>query len=142
MKWLIILILFPTLVFAGETCQQYGGKCREACAPDETIEKGEFLDCTEKQQCCVPKTAQNNSPVVVLIDQFAFSPDNIKVKAGTEVIWKNKDSTGHTATSEDGSFNSGTITDGGEFKMRFDEPGTYSYTCDMHSFMTGTIVVE
>ena len=144
MKWLMVLILFPTLVLAGETCPQVGGQCKEACAPDEAAEKGEFLDCADKQQCCVPKEAPKTSSVsvMVLIDQFVFSPDMIKVKAGTEVIWKNKDSTSHTVTAEDGSFNSGTITSGGEFKMRFIRPGTYSYTCDMHSFMSGKIVVE
>jgi len=142
MKWLMILILFPALVMAGETCPQVGGKCREACAPDEAAEKGEFLDCTDKQQCCVPMEAPKTPSAVVLIDGFAFSPDVIRVRAGTEVIWKNKDSSGHTVTAEDESFNSGTITGGGEFKVRFVRPGTYSYTCDMHSFMSGKIVVE
>jgi plastocyanin len=142
MKWLMILILLPTLALAGETCPQVGGQCKEACAPDEAAEKGEFLDCTDKQQCCVPKEVPKTSSVVVLIDQFAFSPDMIKIKAGAEVLWKNKDSTDHTVAAEDGSFNSRTITGGGEFKMRFIRPGTYSYTCDMHSFMSGKIVVE
>lgn len=142
MKWVMVLILFPTLVFAGETCPQVGGQCREACAPNEAAEKGLFLDCTEKQQCCIPKEASKILSIVVLIDQFAFSPDVIRIKAGTEVVWKNKDSSGHTVSAEDGSFNSGTITQGGEFKMKFARPGTYTYTCDMHSFMSGRVVVE
>lgn len=135
-------MLFPTLVFAGETCPQVGGRCKQACASDEAAVKGEFLDCTDKQQCCVPKEAPKTSSVVVLIDQFAYSPEIIKIKAGTEILWKNKDSTGHTVTLEDGSINSGTINDGGEFKMRFIKPGTYTYSCEMHSFMSGKIVVE
>jgi plastocyanin len=142
MKWLIVLFLFPTLALAGETCPQVGGQCREVCAPDEAAETGEFLDCTDKQQCCVPKDAPETSSVVILIDQFVFSPDMIKVKTGTEVVWKNKDSSGHTVTAEDGSFDSGTINEGGEFKVKFNNPGTYSYTCDMHSFMSGKIIVE
>jgi len=142
MKWLIILILFPTLALAGETCPQIGGKCREVCAPDEAAEKGEFLDCTDKQLCCTPMETPKTSSVEVLLDQFAFSPEIIKISAGTVVIWKNKDSTGHTITAEDGSFSSGTMNEGGEFKVRFIRPGTYSYTCDMHSFMSGKIVVE
>jgi plastocyanin len=85
MKWLMLLILFPTLVFAGETCPQVGGKCREACEPDEAAEKGDFIDCTDKQQCCVPNQTPKTSSVVVLIDQFAFSPERINVKTGTEV---------------------------------------------------------
>ena len=145
MRWLMILVLFPVLAFAAEECPQVGGKCREACTPDEATEKGAFLDCTEKQHCCVPKEFPKISGAVspvILIDQFAFSPEEIRIKAGTEVIWKNRDSSGHTVTAEDGSFSSGTITEGGEFKIRFAISGTYSYTCDMHSFMSGKIVVE
>ena len=142
MKWLMILILFPTLVFAGETCPQVGGQCKEICAPNEAAEKGEFLDCTDKKQCCVPKEAPKTSSVVVLIDQFAFSPEVIKVKAGTEIIWKNNESTAHTVTAEDGSFDSGTLTQGAEFRKKFMKPGTYSYSCEMHSFMSGKVVVE
>lgn len=146
MKWLLVLALFPALAFAAEDCAtQMGGTCREVCAPDEAAEKGAFLDCTEKQKCCVakeaPKTAGAASSLV-LLDQMAYSPDVIKIKAGTEVKWRNKDSSVHTVTADDGSFSSGPLDEGGEFKKMFTKPGTYSYTCEMHPFMTGKVVVE
>jgi len=147
MKWLLlILILFPALAFASEDCStQFRGKCRDVCTPDEAAEQGAFIDCAENQQCCVPKQALKTSGIVsslVLIDQMAFSPDVLKVKAGTEVIWKNKDSSLHTVTSDDGSFSSGPLDLEGEFKKIFTKPGTYSYACEMHPFMSGKIVVE
>ena len=81
MKWLLMLILFPTLAFASEDCaSQLGGKCKEVCAPNETAEQGAFIDCTEQQKCCVTKEAPKTSAsasVVVLLDQMAFSPDII-----------------------------------------------------------------
>jgi hypothetical protein len=32
-----------------------GGVCRDACVADEYAEVGAFIDCTEKQECCVKK---------------------------------------------------------------------------------------
>lgn len=146
MKWLLVFVLFPALAFAGEDCaSQLGGKCKEICAPNEVAEQGAFLDCAEKERCCVLKEAQKTQGAAsseVLLDQMAFSPEVIKIKAGTEVIWKNKDSSVHTVTADDGSFISGPLELGSEFKKKFTKPGTYSYTCEMHPFMTGKVVVE
>lgn len=121
------------------------GECREVCTSDEKPEQGAFIDCTDTQHCCVRKEAANsqlNVSALVVIDQFAFSPDVIKIKAGTQVVWKNRESTNHTVTADDGSFDSGSLGQGGEFKKTFTKPGTYSYSCEMHPFMAGKVVVE
>jgi plastocyanin len=146
MKWLLTFLLLPALAFASEECaSQLGGKCKELCSPNETAEQGAFIDCAEQQKCCVlkeaPKTSASAS-AVVLLDSMAFSPDVIKVKAGTEVRWINKESSVHTVTADDGGFASGPLDQGGEFKKKFAKPGTYSYSCEMHPFMTGKVVVE
>jgi len=60
MKWLYLALLFPTLVFAGEDCSMFNGTCREVCAPDERAENGAFLDCSDKQECCVKKEADKS----------------------------------------------------------------------------------
>jgi len=146
MKWVLFFVLFPALAIASEECAtQLGGKCRTVCAPNERSEQGAFIDCTEKEECCVPTQAQKPSVAsspVVLIDQMAFSPEVMKVKPGTEVVWKNNDSSIHTVTADDGSFSSPPMDQGGVFKKMFTKAGTYSYTCEMHPFMTGKIVVE
>ena len=146
MKWVLVLVLFPALVFASEDCaDQLGGKCKEVCAPGEAPEQGAFIDCTETQKCCVrkeePKASAASSAEVVL-DQKAFSPAVITITAGAEVRWKNKESSVHTVTADDGSFSSGPLEQGGEFRKQFSKPGTYSYTCEMHPSMTGKVVVE
>jgi plastocyanin len=48
----------------------------------------------------------------------------------------------HTATSDDEVFDSGTLNEGDEFSFTFDEAGTFSYFCQVHPTMQGTIVVE
>lgn len=57
MKWLWLVLLFPAYASAGEDCSMVGGTCREVCAAHEEIEKGAFLDCSDKQECCVKKEA-------------------------------------------------------------------------------------
>ena len=55
---LSLLVLLPAMVYGGEECAMVGGICRDACAADEYAEVGAFLDCTEKQECCVKKEEQ------------------------------------------------------------------------------------
>ncbi|MBA4371955.1 MAG: hypothetical protein C0402_03740 [Thermodesulfovibrio sp.] len=56
LKWLLVIVLLPSLAFASENCDtQYKGVCRDICAAEEEPAEGAFIDCTEKQECCVAK---------------------------------------------------------------------------------------
>lgn len=77
----------------------------------------------------------------VMIANFAFSPQTITVSAGDTVTWTNTDQAAHTVTANDGSFDSGLLSQGQSFSQTFSSPGTYSYICSIHPFMTGTVVV-
>lgn len=77
----------------------------------------------------------------VVIEGFAFMPQRLEVAPGVSVEWRNEDAAPHTATSEDGVFESGTLTQGDEFRFTFTEPGEYPYFCSFHPNMTATIVV-
>lgn len=57
----LCFLLLPALAFAGEECSAFGGKCKDACSANETAEKGAFLDCTDTQECCVPKDAERGA---------------------------------------------------------------------------------
>jgi len=79
----------------------------------------------------------------VEISDFAYNPDPVTIQVGGKVIWKNEDSTSHTATADDGSFDIGPIEEGKLKSETFKQPGTYSYHCTIHPSMHGTIrVVE
>jgi plastocyanin len=77
----------------------------------------------------------------VTISNFSFQPQSLQVKAGTTVVWKNNDGTAHTVTSDTGVFNSGTLASGGTFAFTFPQVGSFLYHCNIHPFMTGTIIV-
>jgi plastocyanin len=55
----------------------------------------------------------------------------------------NKDSASHTLTANDNAFNTGDITQNRTktFKAPM-KPGTYSYICNIHQYMMGTIIVK
>jgi plastocyanin len=77
----------------------------------------------------------------VTIQDFSFQPASLQVSVGATVTWTNQDSAGHTATAEDGSFDSGTLKQGDTFSHTFDTAGTFAYICKIHPNMTATITV-
>jgi len=78
----------------------------------------------------------------VEIDNFAFSPARITVKAGTTVAWLNADDTPHRVASSSKLFKSKVLDTDGSFSFTFTTPGMYEYFCSLHPYMTGTVVVE
>ncbi len=78
----------------------------------------------------------------VLIQNYAFDPVTITVSANTTVTWTNNDPVGHTVTSDNGVFDSGMMNTGKTFSHLFNTPGSYPYHCIIHSYMTGTVIVN
>jgi plastocyanin len=72
---------------------------------------------------------------------FSFDPDTVTIQAGGKVTWLNEDSAPHTATADEGSFDTGTIQEGKIKSEAFKEPGTYGYFCEIHPEMRGTVEV-
>jgi plastocyanin len=77
----------------------------------------------------------------VTIKNMAFNPSSLSVTAGSTVTWMNSDTTIHTVTADDGSFNSGNIAIGATYSRVFSTAGTFSYHCTIHPEMTGKVVV-
>ena len=71
----------------------------------------------------------------------SYSPNPIEAKVGETVTWVNDDSTIHTVSSTDGSFDSGILQRGQTFSYTFDKEGEYSYYCALHPNMVGTVSV-
>jgi len=78
---------------------------------------------------------------VVTIADFDFAPGSITVRVGDTVTWTNAGPSAHTATAQDGSFNTGVLQKGASASHTFTRAGTFAYTCQIHPFMHGTVVV-
>lgn len=77
----------------------------------------------------------------VEIADFAYDPDPVTVQVGGKVTWLNQDSAPHTATAEDGSFDTGTLEEGKLKSETFKQAGTYEYICQIHPDMHGVVEV-
>ncbi len=75
------------------------------------------------------------------IVEFTYQPDPVVVQVGGKVIWQNQDTAPHTATADDGSFDTGTIEKGKTGSETFKEAGTFTYFCEIHPTMHGTVEV-
>jgi plastocyanin len=77
----------------------------------------------------------------VEIVEFAYQPDPVVVQVGGKVTWQNEDTAPHTATADDGSFDTGTIDKGKLGSATFKEAGTFPYFCEIHPTMHGSVEV-
>ena len=83
--------------------------------------------------------AAARDPVVIEIRRFKYAPERRAVRAGDVVVWKNLDIVPHTATAKDGSWDSGTIKSGGEWKMTVTEATVGDYYCRHHPSMVASL---
>ena len=90
----------------------------------------------------VLKAHEGTHDVAVEIARFVFDPVEVEIQAGDSVVWSNADIAPHTATSNDGGWDTGRIKKGEEGKITFDEPGEYPYFCAFHPHMKGRVVVS
>ncbi|HXI66163.1 MAG TPA: cupredoxin family copper-binding protein [Gemmatimonadales bacterium] len=77
----------------------------------------------------------------IRISSLKFATDTVRIAAGQSVRWVNGDPVEHTVTFEVAP-GSPLIPPNASFIHRFDKPGTYSYHCTPHPFMTGVIIVR
>lgn len=72
----------------------------------------------------------------------AYAPNPISVAVGGSVTWKNDDNIPHTATDDNGAWNSGSIAPGQTFTQSFPAAGSFKYHCAIHPGMVGTVTVQ
>ena len=93
------------------------------------------------QAPAAPQSAAGGSQAA--IKDFAFAPQDMKVKVGEKITWTNDDSAPHTVTAKSGAkFDSGTLAPGASFTFTAKRAGTTQYFCAIHPSMTGTITVQ
>jgi plastocyanin len=122
----VILVVVVLLLLGGGYYLMRGNASTAPAGEQSTTETG------------VPVMAANT----VEIKDFAFGPATLTVKVGDTVTWKNSDVTGHSATADDDTFDTGVLSQGETGSFTFTKAGTFAYHCTPHPNMKGTIVVE
>ena len=78
----------------------------------------------------------------ISIENFNIVRATLSVPTGTTVVWTNHDDVEHTVTASDNGFSSPAIQTDGQYSYTFTTPGTYSYFCAIHPFMTAKVIVQ
>jgi plastocyanin len=97
----------------------------------------------------IPSAAAAQDHVVKVDDsdrdqlEWKFVPEELDIAVGDSVTWDLTDSQlSHSATADDGSWDSGYITAGEKWTHTFDQPGEYKYHCEPHPWKKGVIRVK
>jgi hypothetical protein len=134
-------------VFGEDAVSEANQRVTDAfCAiQDVADEKGIEADvgCDGGDEAVDPATLPLVEQTDVLIEDFAFDPPHILVSVGDTVTWtQGADGAPHTATADDGAFDSPNLTDEGEtFEFTFEEAGEFPYSCKIHPEMLGLVAV-
>ena len=89
----------------------------------------------------LPRSAEAAS-VPVTIEYQSFYPGALDALPGDAIIWSNHGGRTHTVTADDGVFDSGDVSEGGQFTWSFTTPGMYMYHCAIHRGMVGEVDVR
>ncbi len=102
------------------------------------------LLCLAFSGCGTSRHAAGTVPAdTIVIRNFAFSPETLTVASGATVTVHNEDRSTHTVTTAGRDFDTGNIPGGGTATFKAPStPGRYPYICEMHQYMTGSLVVR
>ena len=91
-----------------------------------------------------PDAGPHSGEAAVSIANFAFGPQKLAVKPGTKVTWTNDEAAIHDIkdTSSLATPQSKELSKGETFSITYGQPGSYSYACGIHPYMTGSVEVS
>src|SRR5919107_1722963 len=141
--YLIPLSLIAVLMLAAPALTQTAPNDIEA-SPTQTTDAVQKTGGGSTDPTTVPAestTPAPNSTMTVDISNHAFNPAQLNVAPGTTVTFVNNDTEPHTATADNGLFDTGVLQPGSSFDVFLDGSGTVTYHCELHPDMQGSIVV-
>lgn len=78
----------------------------------------------------------------VTIKGHKFLPAQLTVAKGDTITFINEDSAPHTATANDGAFDTGRLSTGQRATVTVSAAGAHAYICKIHPSMKGTVTVH
>jgi plastocyanin len=85
--------------------------------------------------------ASRQATVTVSINPSGFKPEDVTIKPGDSVTWRNTDTTDHQIVSDTGAFKSPVLKPGETWSHRFDVESSYSYHDASKDSLTGAVHV-
>lgn len=91
---------------------------------------------------CEAAPAGAAAAVEVEIVDFSYDPEPVSAAVGDVISWTNADTAPHTASLSDGSCGTETLNQGDAGALVFNEPGTYTYQCNVHPGQMKDFTIE
>lgn len=121
-----------------------------ACWPDGSCHDGHFQFAIDRSQAAAYQDLTDKKVVTINLANIAFTPRELRIRAGTTVRWTNTDAVTHYVNTDShpahtyyAPQNSKALAEGDTFEVTFPEPGIYPYHCSAHAAnMRAVIVVE
>jgi plastocyanin len=129
LMYVIPLSSIAVLVFAAIAAAQPAVVPAEQTTPAESATPAEST------------TPAPNDTTTVEILNNAFNPAQLNVAPGTTVRFVNRDNVPHTATADNGAFDTKELPPGYSMDVFLEGEGTVPYHCELHPEMKGSIVV-
>lgn len=101
------------------------------------------VGCGAQSHSAALSAATTKRPDTIVIDNFMFSPPVLTVSPGAKVTITNHDAATHTVTATGNGFHTVVVPPHATTTLSApSKAGSYSYMCDIHEFMRGTLVVR
>jgi plastocyanin len=93
---------------------------------------------------CAADTGAHAGPAVhvIVMEGVQFKPATLTVRRGDRITWMNRDLFPHTATAQNGAFDSKSIAVGASWSFIAGKTGTFEYNCAFHPTMKATLTVR
>ena len=134
-RWTGLVLAFTVVLAA----------CGGSGADDDAAATSNPASTTSRPASSTSSTQPEAKPVEgdsVEVQDFSFHPEKLLVSVGTTVTWTNKDPATHTASADDGLFDTKSMQPGTSHTFTFERAGTFAYHCNIHPTMTAAIIVR
>ena len=132
-----LFVAVAVLALAGAACGSSSNKSSSSTSTSVSSPAGTAAG---EPSTTTSGTAADN----ITIQNFKFNPDPLNVKQGAKItVAILDDGVPHSVTADDGSFDTGIfMKSNGPKVITLSKTGTFTYHCQVHSFMKGTIDVS
>jgi plastocyanin len=142
MMYVIPLSAMTVLVFAAIAAAQSVPEGQEPSQNTTTVPAKETpAEATTPAESTTPAPNTTITRGTLPINAHGFDPAQLSIASGTTLRIVNTDPEWHTATADNGLFDTGVLEAGESFEVYFEGSGTVTYHCKLHPDMKGSIVV-
>lgn len=107
------------------------------------LQAGQSRDWVFRRNMLAERRSHTGAVPDVVLQQYAFLPSTLRVKAGTLVTWLNDDEVDHRLAVVSGPVIEGPLQPHGRnHRLRFNTPGEFEVACRIHPAMRSRITVD